>query len=179
VKADSYTTPPVSEVPGDTLGSMRANAVGKRCSVAERAYLAGLIDGDGAIMALIEPMHEKRFRFRVRIELKITQKNERDLMFLNELLGCGSVRKNRTTCDWLTRDQQHILRILSLVRPYSRMKQRQIAFASKIIDTPIRERRDLLRVARLADALSKFNVRSKLRRKNYATMIQEHFSPND
>src|SRR3990167_4412242 len=162
-----------------TLGSMKANAVGKRCSVAERAYLAGLIDGDGAIMALIEPMHEKRFRFRVRIELKITQKNERDLVFLNKLLGCGSVRKNRTTCDWLTRDQQHILRILSLVRPYSRMKQRQIAFASKIIDTPIRERRDLLRVARLADALSKFNVRSKLRRKNYATMIQEHFSPND
>ena len=158
---------------------MKASAVGKRCSVAERAYLAGLIDGDGAIMALIEPMHEKRFRFRVRIELKITQKNERDLVFLNKLLGCGSVRRNRTTCDWITRDQKQILRILALIRPYSRIKQRQIEFASEIIQTQIVERGDLIRIARLADALSKFNVRSKLRRKNYATMIQEHFSPND
>ena len=153
--------------------------MGKRCSVAERAYLAGLVDGDGAIMALIEPMNEKRFRFRVRIELKITQKNKRDLVFLNELLGCGSVRINRTTCDWLTRDQQQILRILSLIKPYSKMKQSQIKFAMEIIQTQIHEKEDLIRVAQLADALSKFNVRSKLRRKNYATMIQEHFSPND
>ena len=158
---------------------MKANAVGKKYSVATRAYCAGLIDGDGAIMAIIEPHHEKRFRFRVRIELKITQKNRRDLAFLNELLGCGSVRINRTTCDWITRDQQQILRVLSLIRPYSRMKQRQIVFATKIIQTQIHERSDLMRVARLADALSKFNVRSKLRRKNYAIMIQEHFSPND
>ena len=158
---------------------MKANAVGKRCSVAERAYVAGLIDGDGAIMALIEPMREKRFRFRVRIELKITQKNKRDLGFLCKLLGCGSVRTNRTTFDWITRDQKEILRVLSLIRPYSKMKQRQIEIAQQIIGIPIQERRDLMRVARLADALSKFNVRSKLRRKNHATMIQEHFSPND
>ena len=158
---------------------MRANAVGKKCSVAERAYLAGLIDGDGAIMAIIEPHREKRYRFRVRIEFKVTQKNKRDLTFLPKLLGCGTVRANRTTCDWITRDQQEILRILSLIRPYSKMKQKQIQYASEIIRTPILERKDLIRVARLADTLSKFNVRSKLRRKNYATMIKGHISSND
>jgi len=159
---------------------MKANAVGKRCSVAERAYLAGLIDGDGAIMALIEPMSEKRFRFRVRIELKITQKNKKDLTFLLPLLGCGSIRSNgMTTHDWITRDQEQVLRILSMIRPYSKMKQRQITYACKIIQTHIIGRKDLMRVARLADTMSKFNVRSKLRRKNYASLIQEHFSPND
>ena len=158
---------------------MRANAVGKKCSVAERAYLAGLIDGDGAIMAIIEPHREKRYRFRVRIEFKVTQKNKRDLAFLPNLLGCGTIRANRTTCDWITRDQKEILRILSLIRPYSKMKQKQIQYASEIIRTPILERKDLIRVARLADTLSKFNVRSKLRRKNYATMIKGHISSND
>ena len=159
---------------------MKANAVGKRCSVAERAYLAGLIDGDGAIMAFIEPMKEKRFRFRVRVEIKITQKSDEDLKFLLPLLGCGSIRSNRmTTHDWITRDQKEVLRILSLIRPYSKMKQRQIAFAIEIIQTQINAHEDLIRVAQLADALSKFNVRSKNRRKNYATMIEEHFSPND
>ena len=145
--------------------------MGKKCSVAERAYLAGLVDGDGAIMALIEPHHEKKHHFRIRIEFKITQKYGSDLAFLSPLLGCGKVRVNRTTCDWITRDQQQVLRILSLIRPYSKMKQKQIHGAMKIIQTPIRSKKDLLRVARMADALSKFNVRSKSRRQNYAAMI--------
>ncbi len=87
-------------------GSIRANAVGKECAEVDLAYIAGLIDGDGAIMALIEPHHEKKFRFRVRIELKVTQKEKKNLVFLPKLLGLGSVRKNRTTYDWITRDQK-------------------------------------------------------------------------
>ena len=158
---------------------MVASAVGKKCSVAERAYLAGLIDGDGAIMAIIEPMNDKKFRFRVRIEFKVTQKYSKDIVFLVDLLGVGKVRKNRTTADWITRDQKEIARILDLIQPYSRMKQNQIQYALEIIRTPILERRDLLHVARLADTLSKFNVRSKLRRKNYAKVIKEYFSSND
>ena len=158
---------------------MRANAVGKKCSVAERAYCAGLVDGDGAIMALIEPHGEKKFKFRVRIELKITQKHAKDLFFLTRLLGAGTIRQNRTTSDWITRDQTEIARILMLIEPYSRMKQAQIHYALEIIRTPIGEKRDLLRVARKADALSKLNVRSNNRRKNYATKIQEYFSSND
>ena len=161
------------------LPHMDASAVGKRCSEVDRAYCAGLIDGDGSIMALIEPHSEKRFRFRVRIELKITQKYRKDLVFLPNLLGCGLIRTNRTTCDWITRDQKEIFRVLSLIKPYSRTKQRQIQIACDIIQTSIKRSEDLLRVARLADTLSKFNVRSKNRRKNYATMIQEHFSSND
>lgn len=162
-----------------TAKDMRANAVGKECSEVERAYIAGLIDGDGAIMATIEPHREKKFRFRVRIELKVTQKYKKDVLFLVPLLGCGSVRENGTTCDWITRDQQEILRVLLLIAPYSRMKQSQIHYAIEIIRTPIGGKRDLLRVARLADTLSRFNVRSKNRRKNHVAMIQEHFSSND
>ncbi len=160
-------------------GSMRANAVGKECAEVDLAYIAGLIDGDGAIMALIEPHHEKKFRFRVRIELKVTQKEKKNLVFLPKLLGLGSVRKNRTTYDWITRDQKNLLQILSILRPYSRIKRRQIDIALKIIGTPIGSPRDLVHVARLADALSRFNVRSNNRRKNHTAMIKAHFSSND
>lgn len=159
---------------------MDASAVGKKCSVVERAYLAGLIDGDGSIMAIIEPHSEKKFRFRVRIELKITQKNKKDLLFIPLLLGCGSIRTSKKfTSDWITRDQNEIYRILELVKPYSKMKKQQIKIAMRIIKTPILVKNDLIRVARLADALSRFNVRSKNRRKNHVIMIQEHFSSND
>ena len=61
---------------------MRANSVGKSYSEVDLAYVAGLIDGDGAVMACIEPHNEKKFRFRVRVVLKVTQKYKKDLVFL-------------------------------------------------------------------------------------------------
>jgi len=162
------------------IRNMNASAVGKKYSVAEKAYLAGLIDGDGAIMAIIEPHSEKKFRFRVRIEFKITQKDRKSLEFIPKTFGCGSIRTSkRDVSDWITRDQKEIARILLLIKPYSKMKQKQINLAMKIIGTSIKKRSDLLRVARLADALSRFNVRSKNRRKNHVSMIQKYFSPND
>jgi hypothetical protein len=51
--------------------------------------------------------------------------------------------------------------------------------ALKILDVEIRKPKDVLKVARLTDPLSKFNVRSKNRRKNFVSMIQETFSRND
>ena len=43
------------------------NTVGKGCSEVDRAYLAGFLDADGAIMAIIEKHQEKKFDFRIRI----------------------------------------------------------------------------------------------------------------
>ncbi len=158
---------------------MRANSVGKECVVASQAYLAGLIDGDGSIMAIIERHQEKRFGFRVRIVLKITQKLRQDVAFLPELAGCGAVCKNGKTFDWKTRDQNEVLRVLTNVQPYSRVKRRQIDIAVDILKTPIESEKDLLAVATLADTLSRFNVRSNNRRQNYVAKIQAHFSSND
>ncbi len=155
---------------------MRANAVGKKCAEVDLAYIAGLMDADGAIMAIIEPHHEQKFRFRVRIELKITQKHKRSIAFLPLLLDSGSVCAHKAAYDWITRDQEDIADILSMLRPYSRIKRRQVDTALQILAIPIRKRTDLMRVARLADTLSKFNVRSNNRRKNTAAM-SKHNSP--
>ena len=56
--------------------------MGKMNSEVDQAYLAGLIDGDGAIMATIEKHSEKKFGFRVRVEVKITQKESNVLSLL-------------------------------------------------------------------------------------------------
>ena len=58
---------------------MKVDPVGKTLSEVNRAYLAGFLDGDGAIMACIERHPEKRFRFRVRINIKISQKGDKIL----------------------------------------------------------------------------------------------------
>ena len=154
-------------------------SVGKRYSKADRAYIAGLFDCDGAIMASIEPHKEKKYRFRVRVILKFTQKHPNLPQWLQSFSDVGIIRRNRTTYDWVVRDQGHCKELLELMQAFSRGKAKQIQFALQILNTSITSRSDLQKVAYLADALSTLNVRSLGRRKNYASKIEEYFSSND
>tara|TARA_B100000745_G_scaffold251559_1_gene173706 strand:+ start:1702 stop:2109 length:408 start_codon:yes stop_codon:yes gene_type:complete len=135
-------------------------------------------------MALIERHKEKRFGFRVRVMIKFTQRDSDILKWIHHKLQTGVVRtnrlgSNRQTHDLNIRDQQAIMRVIAELQPHIRVKYKQAEYALKILQHTISSEDDLLHVAQLADALSRFNVRSKNRRKNFATKIQEHFSCND
>jgi len=153
------------------MNMKKVNAVGKKCSVAERAYLAGFLDGDGAIMACIEKHSEKKFNFRIRIVVKITQSKKINLEWLKNSLKIGLIRQNRSVVDWIIRDQQCVEFLLRLINPYLRVKKKQAEIALKILKIDIKSRKNLIKVARLADSLSRLNVRSQNRRKNFASMI--------
>jgi len=161
------------------IGKGGVNPVGKTFSEVNRAYLAGLVDGDGAIMACIEKHPEKRFRFRVRINTKISQNEDRILRWCKRITGFGHIRHNRTQYEWVSFDQKEIRKFLILLLPYLKVKKFQAKLAIKILDTEIKTLPDLIKVARLADTLAKFNVRSIGRRKNFAEMIQGSVSSND
>ena len=163
---------------------MRANAVGKSRSEVERAYIAGFLDADGAIMAVIEKHQEKRFGFRVRVALKVTQHDREILDWIQRTLRVGIVRANRLgdnrqTFDLHIRDRADVRKVLEMLMPQLRVKIAQARIAIQILDSDIKSRQDLIRVASLADSLSRFNVRSKNRRKNFVSKIQERLSPND
>jgi len=155
-----------------SMDKKAANAVGKDVSEVDRAYLAGFLDADGAIMATIEPHREKRFRFRVWITVMVLQK------FLTQF-KVGVIRQNRTTYDWISRNQVDIRRLLQEILPFLYIKNQQAVIALNMLACPIESREQLLQVAQSADALSRLNVRSKNRRKNFMAMIQDSFSPND
>ena len=155
------------------------NSVGKKYAEASRAYLAGLFDADGAIMACIEYHPEKKYRFRVRMFVKIAQKNQEILQELHQELGWGSIRLNRRVYEYDIRDQVQIHDFIHLIQPYCRVKKRQLAIALEILGHPITNKDDLVQVAQLADSLSGYNVRSLGRRKNYTAKIQAYFSSND
>src|SRR3989338_9613899 len=110
---------------------MNASAVGKLRAEVDRAYLAGLIDGDGCIMATIERHGEKKFGFRVRISIKITQKDGKLLYFLTQKYRVGRVRVNRKatiyeTHDWIVLDKTDVGIILEMIFPYTNTKRKQV-----------------------------------------------------
>ncbi len=163
---------------------MDANAVGKTHAEVDRAYLAGLIDGDGCIMANIERHSEKKFGFRVRLSLKITQKDRKLLLFLAKKYGMGRIRFNKKdtvyeTCDWIVLNRSDLKVIFNLIKPYTKTKHRQIVLAERIVNYSDATIKGLMQQARLADSLARHNVRSKGRRKNFASMIKARVSSND
>ena len=155
------------------------NPMRKIFSEVNRAYLAGLIDGDGAIMACIERHCEKKFNFRVRIQLKISQKEDSVLRWCKKASGFGFIRCNRSQYEWCSFNQEEIKNFLLAILPFLRVKKKQAKYALKIIQITVKTKSHLIKQAHLADTLSKLNIRSRGRRKNFATMIQENISPND
>ena len=157
-----------------------ANPMRKIISEVNKAYIAGLLDGDGAIMACIEKHAEKKFGFRVRIYIKISQNNEKILNWCKYITGAGNVRHVKgDEFEWRTRNQIDAGLLLDWLAPYLRIKKRQAILAKRILAVKIENAKQLLKTAKLADALSVLNVRSQGRRKNMMTMIQETISPND
>ncbi len=150
---------------------MNASAVGKNYSEVELAYASGFIDADGAIMACIEKHSEKKFGFRVRVVLKVSQKEIFIIKWFLKTFGVGNIRKNQTIYDWQIQNQTDCLRMLEIFLPYIQVKKKQAKIAIDILKTSVTSKKDLIHIATLADALSRCNVRSKNRRKNFVTMI--------
>ena len=145
-----------------------------------KAYISGLLDGDGAIMACIEKHADKKFGFRVRIYIKISQNNYKILNWCKLTTRMGNVRNVKNDeYEWRIRNQEDAKFLLELLLPYLKIKKRQGYLAKKILNTKIKTIKGLLKIAELADALSKLNVRSQGRRKNFMAMIQKSISPND
>ena len=158
---------------------MKVGTVGKKLTEVERAYIAGFLDADGAIMASIEKHAEKKFGFRIRVIFKITQSRRNVLDWFQRKTGLGSVVRNRTTFDWLIRNQESIKIFIPILLPYLQVKRQQANKAIHIINAPKNSKTEFLRAAQSADSLSGKNVRSKNRRKNFWIMVQDSFSRND
>ena len=154
---------------------MKDVTVGKRPSNDLReAYIAGFLDGGGAVSAIIERHSEKKFKFRVRVCLDFYQHKDNVfvLQYIRKYFGEGSLGKSiRNTHKLSLRNQETLKAILPSLYTYVMVKKKQIEIALKILNIKINTKKDLIKVAKLADQLSGFNVRSKSIRKNSSAII--------
>lgn len=126
-----------------------------------KAYIAGLMDGDGAIMAFVEKHSEKKFKLRIRVVLKITQKSREHLVWIQDVTGFGEIYRNRGSYDWILKDQKQVLKLIKSLKPYIRIKSRQAKIAQCILDLDLSIKSDFLEALKLASNMSEFNIRSK------------------
>jgi hypothetical protein len=122
-------------------------------------------------MAWIERHPEKKFKFRVRLALKVTLNQKQILKWIRKRVKFGYLKKNRNQYEWCSQDQEKIEKFLSKVLPFLKVKKRQAKIALKIAKIKVGSFEALLKKAKLADSLAKLNTRSEGIRKNFSQAL--------
>lgn len=133
----------------------------------QRAYLAGLIDGDGSVKLQLKPRKDVRHLFRVTLSVSIYQdsKHRPVLGQFRTWIGFGTI------CDF--KNGMSELRIegferastfLKEIEPYVRLKKEQVHTALRAAQIALTEEKTLdnfLALCELADKVSGSNYKSR------------------
>src|SRR5438477_3917646 len=123
----------------------------------QRAYLAGLIDGDGSIKLQLKPRTDVRHLFRVTVSVSIYQdsKYRHILEKLKEWTGFGSIcdLKNGMS-EFRMEGFERVSSFLKAIEPYVLLKREQVSIvlqAARIVLNGENTLENFLTVCELAD----------------------------
>lgn len=189
---NSIACPPEAKVTGNKLtqngevlnNKNENNTVDKKYSKAFLAWLTGFFEGDGCIVCYMDKAKDYKFKFRIRVIIKLSQKVPSVLEDIKKDLGLGNVfllKKNNNpqiSYDLIIANQQDVKTFIELVKPYARFKNKQLEIGLKILQEKkiINSPEDLVKLAKLADSLSVLNTKSGNDGFKYTTMIKEYFN---
>ena len=135
-------------------------------------------------MCYVDKAKGYKFKFRIRVILKLSHKSKKILEEIKKDLQFGNIFLNKKK-DYkfnyfylVIANQEEVLFFINLIFPYVRFKKNQLQIAIQILTNKktISSEKDLLQLAKLADSLSILNTRINNDGKKYATMIKEYFN---
>jgi hypothetical protein len=145
----------------------------------QKAYLAGLVDGDGSIMLQLKRREGMRFLFRIKAVIVIYQDSKcyQETKILHEIIGYGYLYQrndhiNEIRIEGFTKVEEFLMKI----NPYLRFKKSQANYmleALKIVSNKKYSINDFLRVCELSDKISENNYSSKNRKYTKEYVITE------
>lgn len=99
-------------------------------------YLAGLIDGDGSIVAQIVRRSDYVYQFQIRLTVQISQlkKRRHHLEDIRKILGYGIVRDRGDISDYVLAETRNVYQFLKQLSPFLRIKKKQANLVIKIIE---------------------------------------------
>lgn len=140
-------------------------------------YFAGLIDGDGSIVAQLVRRSDYVFRFQIRLTVQVSQRKKRRhyLEDIRNTIGYGSVRDRGEVSDYQLTETKVVFHFLKQISPFLRIKKKQANLVIKIIEQlPSSKNSPLLflDLCRLADQVAELND-SKKREINAEIVLNE------
>lgn len=125
-------------------------------------YLAGLIDGDGSIVAQMVRRPDYVYRFQIRLTVQISQRMRRrhHLEHIRKIIGHGIVRDRGDMSDYVLTETRMVYQFLKQLAPFLRIKKKQANLIIKIIEQlPSSKNSALLfiELCRLADQVAELN----------------------
>ena len=147
----------------------------KSLSSAQKAYIAGFLDGDGSIYVRLKPNAEYRYGFQVAPyivlfqSIKELKKFEQVCSFIN--LGYFRER-NDGMVEYAIARESAIRAFLAIVQPYLIMKKEQAALMLEILDkkASVKNQDDFHELMKVIDRFRELNY-SK-RRKRYIDPVE-------
>lgn len=99
-------------------------------------YLAGLIDGDGSLVAQIVRRSDFVSKFQIRCTVQITQSKKRRhfLENIQEIIGYGTVRDRENISDYVLTETRCVYFFLKQLSPFLRLKKKQSNLILRIIE---------------------------------------------
>lgn len=99
-------------------------------------YLAGLIDGDGSIIAQIVRRSDSVYRFQIRFTIQITQlkKRRHHLVHIKEIIGYGYIRDRGDISDYVLTETRCVYAFLKQLAPFLRIKRKQANLLLRMIE---------------------------------------------
>lgn len=140
--------------------------------VANLAYIAGFLDGDGSVMLQLKPRKQVSFGFRVRTIICFYQdsRHKDGLYWIKQKLNSGylSDRKDHIT-ELRIEGYKQVKSILNTLLPYIVFKKQQVKMilkAIKILQSKPKPT-DFLKVCQLSDEISKINYATTKKKYNF------------
>lgn len=139
------------------------------------AYLAGLIDGDGSIIAQFVPSggrHDYKFKYQIRLTIQISQLKKRMWLLkqLQDMIGAGTIRvrsSNSRASRSETEDMADFILVgppveslLKQLQPYLKVKQKQANLVLKIAEqlpTSRQSAEGLVKLGQLVERVAALN----------------------
>ena len=152
----------------------------RSCDSETRAYIAGFLDGDGSIFFQIVKRPDYKLKFQIRSSIAFYQDTTQVniLEWLKEVFESGYIRHRKTgMSDYTIVESKKVKKILELLKPYVRLKKKQVELGIEILDKIKREKskENFLEMCKLVDKFKELNY-SKKRTMTYE-VVKRSLSP--
>ncbi len=145
----------------------------KGLSSTNKAYLAGLLDGDGSIYvrAKLNPSYKYGFQIASYIVFFQSKKNKQDFEKIFSHFNFGNLReRNDGILEYVVNRKDAIINLIKAIEPYLILKKKQANLLIKILKTKelVKNRKDFKKLINLIDGFRELNY-SKRRKKHTLT----------